>query len=94
MDRLPELTEEERAALDSLGPDFIENLLAGKIKEKPITPAPVDIGACQTDDPNEEMIKREFGHNWDNSDWPGGLMKPAIVEINPNYKLGKPPVED
>lgn len=31
---LPELTEEERKAMESLGPDFIERVLRG---ERPIT---------------------------------------------------------
>lgn len=29
-ERLPELTKEERAALDSLGPDFMDRILAGE----------------------------------------------------------------
>jgi hypothetical protein len=29
-DRLPELTDEDRAAMDALGPDFIDRLLAGE----------------------------------------------------------------
>lgn len=29
---LPELTDEEREALDSLGPDFVDRLLAGDIE--------------------------------------------------------------
>lgn len=29
--RLPRLTDEDKAALDSLGPDFMERLLAGKV---------------------------------------------------------------
>jgi len=41
VEHLPELTDEEREALDSLGSDFVERLLAGEIDEP-------------TDDPPEE----------------------------------------
>lgn len=39
VDHLPELTDEEREALDSLGPDFVDRLLAGEIEPAAEDPA-------------------------------------------------------
>jgi hypothetical protein len=36
VDSLPELSELEREAIDSLGPDFVSRLLAGQVVEVPL----------------------------------------------------------
>jgi hypothetical protein len=35
VDRLPKLTEEEEKALESLGPDFVQRIIAGAVRESP-----------------------------------------------------------
>lgn len=54
VDHLPELTDEERKALDSLGPDFVDKLFAGEIEPAGEDPA---------DEPELAAAGEAFGMN-------------------------------
>ncbi len=56
VEHLPELTDEEREAMDSFGPNFIDNLLAGEIQPKADDDPPED---CELAVAGEEV----FGMN-------------------------------
>ena len=56
VEHLPELSDEEREALDSFGPNFVDKLLAGKILPKPEDDTPED---CELAVAGEEV----FGMN-------------------------------
>jgi len=59
---LPELTEEEKAAIDSLGPDFVERLFAGDWIAARLRRA-LEEGNRATVDESLEDLLREHGES-------------------------------